>query len=150
MEQVSFVFQDVFLFKQSVMDNIRMGNPNASDEQVVKAAKAAQCHGFIEKLPQGYDTVIGTKGVHLSGGEKQRLAIARAIVKDAPVVILDEATASLDPENEALIQQAISSLITGKTVIVIAHRLRTIADADKIIVLDNGELVQQENLGWSV
>lgn len=143
MQQVSFVFQDVFLFKQSVMDNIRMGNTGASDEQVMNAAKAAQCHDFIMKLPNGYKTVIGTRGVHLSGGEKQRIAIARAIVKDAPVVVLDEATAFSDPENEHLIQKAFETLMKGKTVIMIAHRLSTIQSANKIIVVDNGKVIEQ-------
>lgn len=143
MEQVSFVFQDVFLFKQSVMDNIRMGNKNATDHQVVEAAKAAQCHGFISKLPKGYETVIGTKGVHLSGGEKQRIAIARAIVKDAPIIVLDEATAFSDPENEHLIQKAFEKLMKNKTVIMIAHRLSTIRSADKIIVIDHGYVVEE-------
>lgn len=142
MEQVSFVFQDVFLFKQSVMDNIRMGRLDATDEDVYAAAKAAQCHEFVEKLPNGYQTVIGTDGVHLSGGEKQRLAIARAIVKDAPVIVLDEATAFADPENEHLIQKAFEKLMHGKTVIMIAHRLSTIRSADNIIVMDNGHLVE--------
>jgi len=142
MEQVSFVFQDVFLFKQSVRDNIRMGNQNA-DEQIVAAAKAARCHEFIEKLPSGYDTVIGPKGVHLSGGEQQRLAIARAIVKDAPVVVLDEATAFADPENEHLIQQAFEILMRNKTVIMIAHRLSTIRSANKIVVVDGGRAIEE-------
>lgn len=143
MDQVSFVFQDVFLFKQSVMGNIRIGNPEATDEQVFRAAKAAQCHEFIEKLPQGYDTVIGTRGVHLSGGERQRIAIARAIVKDAPVVVLDEATAFADPENECLIQKAFEQLMKGKTVVMIAHRLSTIRSADKIVVVVDGKAVEQ-------
>lgn len=143
MDSVSFVFQDVFLFKQSVMDNIRMGNRNATDEQVMAAAKTAQCHDFIEKLPNGYRTVIGTRGVHLSGGEKQRIAIARAIVKDAPVVVLDEATAFADPENEHLIQKAFETLMKNKTVVMIAHRLSTIQSADKIIVVDGGKVVEQ-------
>jgi len=143
MEQVSFVFQDVFLFKQSVRDNIRMGNQSATDEQIVAAAKAAQCHEFIERLPKGYDTVIGTKGVHLSGGEQQRLAIARAIVKDAPVVVLDEATAFADPENEHLIQQAFEILMQNKTVIMIAHRLSTIRSANKIVVIDGGRAIEE-------
>ncbi len=143
MDQVSFVFQDVFLFKQSVRDNIRMGNQKADDGQIVEAAKAAQCHEFILKLPQGYDTVIGTKGVHLSGGEKQRLAIARAIVKDAPVVVLDEATAFADPENEHLIQKAFERLMKGKTVIIIAHRLSTVRSANKILVMDAGHVVEE-------
>ena len=140
MEQVSFVFQDVFLFKQSIKENIRLGNKNASDEEVVAAAQAAQCHEFIMKLPNGYDTVIGTKGIHLSGGEKQRIAIARAIVKDAPVVVLDEATAFADPENEHLIQKAFEKLMHNKTVIIIAHRLSTIRSANKIVVMDGGHI----------
>lgn len=143
MEQVSFVFQDVFLFKQSVKDNIRMGNQSATDDQVVAAAKAARCHEFIEKLPDGYRTVIGTKGVHLSGGEKQRLAIARVIVKDAPVVVLDEATAFSDPENEHLIQQVFEILMKNKTVIMIAHRLSTIRSAGKIVVIDGGRVIEE-------
>ena len=143
MDQVSFVFQDVFLFKQSVMKNIRIGNPGATDEMVKEAAKSAQCHDFIMKLPNGYDTVIGTKGVHLSGGEKQRIAIARAIVKDAPIVVLDEATAFSDPENEFLIQKAFERLMKGKTVIMIAHRLSTIKNADNIIVVNDGKVIEQ-------
>lgn len=143
MEQVSFVFQDVFLFKQSIRENIKMGNPDADDEQVMAAAKAAQCHDFIMKLPKGYDTVIGTKGVHLSGGEKQRLAIARAIVKDSPVIVLDEATAFADPENEHLIQKAFEKLMKDKTVIIIAHRLSTIRSADKIVVMSEGRKVEE-------
>ncbi len=143
MDQVSFVFQDVFLFKQSVMDNIRMGNQAATPEQVMAAAKAAQCHEFIMKLPKGYETVIGTRGVHLSGGEKQRLAIARAIVKDAPIVVLDEATAFADPENEHLIQKAFGRLMKNKTVVMIAHRLSTVRGANNIIVVDGGKVVEQ-------
>jgi ATP-binding cassette subfamily B protein len=143
MDKVSFVFQDVYLFKQSVMDNIRMGNPSASDERVYEAARDAQCAEFIEKLPDGYKTVIGTKGVHLSGGERQRIAIARAIVKDAPIVVLDEATAFSDPENEHLIQKAFERLMKGKTVIMIAHRLSTVRGADQIIVIDGGRVVQR-------
>lgn len=140
MDNVSFVFQDVFLFKQSVADNIRIGGRNISDDQVEAAAKAAQCHDFITLLPDGYDTIIGTKGVHLSGGERQRIAIARAIVKDSPIVILDEATAFADPENEHLIHKAFESLMKNKTVVIIAHRLSTIRGADKIIVMDGGKL----------
>lgn len=143
MEKVSFVFQDVFLFKQSVLSNIRMGNLKATDEQIIDAAKAAQCHEFIMQLPNGYDTVIGAKGVHLSGGEKQRVAIARAIVKDAPVVVLDEATAFSDPENEHLIQKAFEKLMYNKTVVMIAHRLNTIRSADKIVVVSGGEVIQE-------
>ncbi len=143
MENVSFVFQDVFLFKQSILENIRLGDQSASDERVIAAAKAAQCHDFIEKLPQGYHTVIGTAGIHLSGGEKQRVAIARAIVKNAPIVVLDEATAFSDPENEHLIQRAFETLMKGKTVIMIAHRLSTVRGANKILVLDHGKLIEQ-------
>lgn len=143
MEKVSFAFQDVFLFKQSILDNIRIGNPNATDEQVIAAAKAAQCDEFAQKLPEKYHTVIGAKGVHLSGGEQQRIAIARAIVKDAPIVVLDEATAFSDPENENLIQRAFEKLMHGKTVIMIAHRLSTIRSANKIVVLDKGRLIEQ-------
>jgi ATP-binding cassette subfamily B protein len=143
MNRVGFVFQDVFLFKQSVKDNIRIGDPKASDEDVLAAAKAAQCHEFIMKLPNGYDTVIGAKGVHLSGGEQQRLAIARAIVKNAPVLVLDEATAFADPENEHLIQKAFEKLMKGKTVIIIAHRLSTVRGAHKIVVIDAGRVAEQ-------
>ncbi|MDK2807375.1 MAG: ATP-binding cassette, subfamily bacterial IrtA/YbtP [Clostridiales bacterium] len=143
MEQVSFVFQDVFLFKQSIKENIRMGNPSATDKQIVAAAKAARCDEFIQRLPDGYDTVIGTKGVHLSGGEKQRVAIARAIVKNAPVVVLDEATAFADPENEHLIQKAFEKLMKNKTVVIIAHRLSTIRNADKIIVMEEGKVLEE-------
>ncbi|MDR0662824.1 MAG: ABC transporter ATP-binding protein/permease [Spirochaetaceae bacterium] len=143
MDCVSFVFQDVYLFKQSVMDNIRMGNPAATDEQVIEAAKAAQCHEFVEKLPLGYQTIIGTKGVHLSGGEQQRIAIARAIVKDSAIVVLDEATAFSDPENEYLIQRAFERLMKNKTVIMIAHRLSTVRGAGQIIVIDGGRVVQR-------
>lgn len=142
MRQVSFVFQDIFLFKQSILDNIRMGNRNATEEQIIAAAKAAQCHEFISKLPEGYHTVVGTKGVHLSGGERQRIAIARAIIKDSPIIVLDEATAFSDPENEYLIQKAFEKLMQNKTVIIIAHRLSTIRNADKIIVMEKGQIVE--------
>ena len=143
MKHISFVFQDIFLFKQSILDNIRMGNPNATEEQVIEAAKAAQCHEFISKLPNGYKTVFGTKGIHLSGGERQRIAIARAIIKDSPIIVLDEATAFSDPENEYLIQKAFEKLMQNKTVIIIAHRLSTIRNADKIIVMEKGHLVEE-------
>ena len=142
MDKVSFVFQDTFLFKQSILDNIRMGNPNATEEQVIAAAKAARCHEFIEQLPNGYQTVIGSTGVHLSGGERQRIAIARAIVKDAPIIVLDEATAFSDPENEYLIQKAFEKLIQNKTVVMIAHRLSTIRNADQILVMEKGCLIE--------
>jgi ATP-binding cassette subfamily B protein len=143
MSIVGFVFQDVFLFKQSVADNILIGGKNAPREQVIAAAKAAQCHDFIEKLPQGYDTVIGSSGMHLSGGERQRIVIARAILKNAPILVLDEATAFSDPENEQKIQLALSELMKGKTVIIIAHRLSTVRGADKILVVDKGKIVEE-------
>ena len=142
MDKVSFVFQDTFLFKQSILDNIRMGNPDATEEQVIAAAKAARCHEFIEQLPNGYQTVIGSTGVHLSGGERQRIAIARAIVKDAPIIVLDEATAFSDPENEYLIQKAFEKLIQNKTVVMIAHRLSTIRNADQILIMEKGCLIE--------
>lgn len=171
MEYMSFVFQDVVLFNDTIYNNIRIGKMNATEEEIMAAAKAACCDDFVCSLPDGYKTLIGENGSTLSGGERQRISIARALLKNAPIVLLDEATASLDPENEVLIQQAISRLIEGKTVVVIAHRLRTIAGADKIIVMDKGLLVeqgtheelmskkglyqrlftlQQESLGWSV
>jgi ATP-binding cassette subfamily B protein len=143
MSIVSFVFQDVFLFKQSIMDNILIGNRNAAREEAVAAAKAAQCHEFVEKLPRGYDTVIGTKNIHLSGGERQRIVIARAILKNAPIIVLDEATAFADPENEQKIQKAFEELMKHKTVIIIAHRLSTVRGADKIVVIDKGRLVEE-------
>ena len=140
---VSFVFQDVFLFKQSILENIRMGCPGASHEAVLAAAKAARCDSFISALPQGYDTVYGKGGVYLSGGEKQRIAIARAIVRNAPILVLDEATAFSDPENEHLIQQALTVLMKDKTVIMIAHRLSTVTGADQILVMDEGKIVER-------
>ena len=140
---VSFVFQDVFLFKQSILDNIKIGKPDADLDEVIAAAKAAQCHEFIEKLPDGYQSVIGAKGLHLSGGEMQRLAIARALLKNSPILILDEATSFADPENEYKIQLALKVLMRGKTVIMIAHRLSTIKDADQIVVLDKGRIVEK-------
>ncbi|MDR2649369.1 MAG: ABC transporter ATP-binding protein/permease [Clostridiales bacterium] len=143
MSIVGFVFQDVFLFKQSILDNIRIGGKNAAREQIIAAAKAAQCHDFIEKLPQGYDTVIGSSGVHLSGGERQRIVIARAIIKNAPILVLDEATAFADPENERKIQLALSKLMKDKTVIIIAHRLSTVRGADKILVVDRGKILEE-------
>ncbi|HIV17014.1 MAG TPA: ABC transporter ATP-binding protein [Candidatus Alectryocaccobium stercorigallinarum] len=143
MENVAFVFQNARLFKESIFENIRAGKPDASRQQVLDAAHEARCDDILEKLPDGIDTVIGAKGVYLSGGECQRVALARAILKDAPVVVLDEATASLDVENESAVQSAISGLIKGKTVLVIAHRMRTVAGADKIVVLENGRVSQQ-------
>lgn len=142
MENMSFVFQDVILFNDTIINNIKMGNEDVSDEEVLAAAKAAFCDEFVSKLPEGYDTVLGENGGTLSGGERQRLSIARALLKDSPIVILDEATASLDPENEVYVQKAIARLVKNKTVIMIAHRLRTVADADSIFVLNRGELVE--------
>ena len=139
-EMVSFVTQDNFLFRCSIMENIRLGNPAASDEQVREAARKACCEEFIEKLPQGYDTPAGEAGKRLSGGEKQRIAIARMMLKNAPIVILDEATAFTDPENENKIQKSIEELTKGKTLLVVAHRLSTITDADQIVVLKNGDV----------
>jgi len=143
MSIVSFVFQDVFLFQQSIIDNIKIGNKDATREEIITAAKAAQCHEFIEKLPQGYDTVIGTNNIHLSGGERQRIVIARAILKNAPISVLDEATAFADPENEQKIQLAFEQLMKNKTVIIIAHRLSTVRGADNIVVTDNGRVAEQ-------
>lgn len=137
---ISVVFQDVYLFHDTISANIRMGKPDATMKEVMEAAKTAVCHDFIMALPQGYDTVVGEGGSTLSGGEKQRISIARALLKNAPIVLLDEATASLDPENEVLIQQAISALVAEKTVIVIAHRLQSIMNADQILVLEDGRL----------
>ena len=142
-EYVSFVTQDNFLFRCSLMENIRLGNPGATDEQVKAAARAAQCEEFIQKLPQGYDTPAGEAGRRLSGGEKQRIAIARMMLKNAPIVILDEATAFTDPENEDKIQQSIAALTRGKTLLVIAHRLSTIKNADNIVVLKDGAIAAQ-------
>jgi len=147
---IAYVSQDNYLFDETIMDNIRMGNPNASDEDVINAAKACGCHEFIMQLEHGYNTVVGGAGGHLSGGERQRISIARAMLKNAPVVILDEATAYTDPENEALVQSSVAKLVQGKTLLVIAHRLSTIASADQIIVINNGKLeavgTQQELL----
>jgi len=136
----SIVFQDVTLFNSSVMDNIRLGKRDASDEEVLKAARLAQCDEFINQLPQGYNTLIGENGEKLSGGERQRISIARAMLKDAPIILLDEATASLDAENESKIQNALSELIKSKTVLIIAHRMRTVSQADKIVVIKGGSI----------
>ena len=143
MENFSFVFQNVYLFKDTIANNIRFGAPDAPMEKVYEAAKKAKCHDFIMRLPNGYDTVIGEKGGSLSGGERQRLSIARAIMKDSPIIILDEATANVDPENEKDLMEAIDKLTEEKTIIMIAHRLKTVEKADNIIVLDKGKIVQQ-------
>lgn len=168
---ISIVFQDVVLFNDTIYNNIRIGKQDAAEAEVVRAAQMAHCHEFIMRLPQGYQSVVGENGCTLSGGERQRISIARALLKDAPIVLLDEATASLDPENEVHIQEALGRLVQGRTVVVIAHRLRTIAGADQIIVLDDGRVVesgrhqdllaqdglyarlyrlQQESLGWEI
>lgn len=143
LKNMSMVFQNVYLFHDTIENNIKFGCPDATHEQVVEAAKKACCHDFISALPQGYGTVIGEGGSTLSGGEKQRISIARAMLKDAPIILLDEATASVDPENEVHLQQAISALVKNKTLIVIAHRLSTIRDADLILVVDNGKIVEK-------
>ena len=167
----SMVFQDVVLFDDTVMENIRLGKHGATDEEVRAAAKAANCDEFVEKLPQGYDTPIGENGAKLSGGERQRISIARALLKNAPIVLLDEATASLDVENETKVQGALSTLLQNKTVLVIAHRMRTVQAANQIIVLKDGKVaesgkpedllqqngefakmvrLQQQSSGWTV
>lgn len=145
MKNFSFVFQNVYLFKDTIANNIRFGQPNATMERVIEAAKKAKCHDFIMKLPNGYDTVIGESGGTLSGGEKQRLSIARAIMKDSPIIILDEATANVDPENEKDLMEAIGELTKEKTIIMIAHRLKTVQNANQILVVDNGRIVQCGN-----
>lgn len=150
MNKVSFVFQNSRLIKASILENVRMAKPGATREEIIRALKAAQCMDIIEKLPNGIDTVVGTNGVYLSGGEQQRIAIARAVLKNAPILILDEATAFADPDNEVLIQQALSALSKGelksnspgKTVIMIAHRLSSITDADCIYVLQDGKIAE--------
>ncbi len=141
MSHVSFVFQDTVLFNDTMYENIRLGSPDASPDDVIEVARIAHCHEFISALPRGYQTVVGERGSTLSGGEKQRISIARAILKDAPVIILDEATSAIDPEKEVLIQDALSRLVQNKTLLVIAHRLSTIVDADEIVVLDAGKVV---------
>ena len=143
MDQVAFVFQSNRLFKASILENVRAARPQATREQVLAALAAAQCQDILEKLPDGIDTQIGTDGTYLSGGEQQRIALARAILKDAPIVVLDEATAFADPENEVLIQKAFAALTRGRTVIMIAHRLSTVVGADKIIVLEQGRIAEQ-------
>ncbi len=143
LENFSIVFQDVILFNNTILENIRVGRKDASDEEVIEAARLAECEEFVQKLPDGYNTVIGENGELLSGGQRQRISIARALLKDANVILLDEATSFLDVENETKIQKALSALIKNKTVIIIAHRMRTIANADKIVVLDNGKIIEQ-------
>lgn len=143
MNQIAFVFQNDKLFKQSLADNIKAARPDATRKEIEAAARAAQCDDIISKLPEGLDTVVGTRGVYLSGGECQRIALARAILKDAPIVVLDEATAFADPENETLIQKALTVLTQGKTVLMIAHRLSTVISADCIYVIDEGKLVEE-------
>ena len=138
--QIAYVAQDNYLFDMTIMENIRLGKEGATDEEVINAAKESGCHEFILGLENGYNTVVGGAGGHLSGGERQRICIARAMLKNAPVVILDEATAYTDPENEALVQSSVAKLVKGKTLIVIAHRLSTIMDADKIFVINDGNV----------
>ena len=147
--RISYVAQDQYLFNTSLLENIRLGRLDATDEEVMQAAKKAQCMEFLEKLPQGIHSMAGDAGKMLSGGQRQRISLARAILKDAPIVVLDEATAYADPENEYLIQNAISKLVKGKTLIVVAHRLATIQKADQILVVENGKIVgcgRQEEL----
>ena len=143
MSLYSIVFQDVTLFNNTILENIRIGKQNATDEEVIAAAKLAHCDEFADKLPDGWNTMIGENGSELSGGERQRISIARAFLKDAPIILLDEATASLDVDNETLIQEALSKLIKNKTVLIIAHRMRTVAKADKIVVLKDGVVVEE-------
>ena len=143
MSLYSIVFQDVTLFNNTIMENIRIGRQDATDEEVIAAAKLAHCDEFAEKLPDGWNTMIGENGSELSGGERQRISIARAFLKDAPIILLDEATASLDVDNETMIQESLSRLIRNKTVMIIAHRMRTVADSDKIVVLKDGVVAEQ-------
>ena len=142
MSLYSIVFQDVTLFNNSIMENIRIGRQDATDEEVIAAAKLAHCDEFAEKMPNGWNTMIGENGSELSGGERQRISIARAFLKDAPIILLDEATASLDVDNETVIQESLSKLIRNKTVMIIAHRMRTVAEADKIVVLKDGVVAE--------
>jgi ATP-binding cassette subfamily B protein len=142
MKQVSFVFQDSRLIKKSIFENVRMSRPDASEKEVLEALKKAQCMDIIEKLPDGIHTVIGEKGTYLSGGEQQRITIARAVLKDAPILILDEATAFADPDNETKVQAAFEELSKNKTLIMIAHRLSTVMNADRIYVMDDGSCVE--------
>ena len=143
LKHYSFVFQDVVLFRDTILENIRLGRRGATDEEVYAAAKAARCDEFVRELPEGYQTMVGENGSTLSGGERQRISIARALLKDAPVILLDEATASLDVENETAVQEAISRLVKDKTVLIIAHRMRTVAGADHVVVLADGGVAQE-------
>ena len=143
MEQISFVFQEVCLFKKSIRDNIRAARPDATEAEILHAAQLAQCSDILEKTPGGLDAVIGAKGVYLSGGEMQRIALARAILKDAPIVVLDEASSFADPENEVKIQKAFEALMKGKTVLMIAHRLSTVQNMDRILVIRDGEIAEE-------
>ena len=143
MDSMSVVFQQTYLFQDTILNNIKLGHPKATREQVIEAAKKARCYDFIEEFPDGLDTVIGEGGESLSGGQRQRISIARCILKDAPIIILDEATASVDADNEYYIQQAISELVKNKTLLIIAHRLNTIKSADKILVIHHGNVVEE-------
>ncbi|MFI3176969.1 MAG: ATP-binding cassette domain-containing protein, partial [Eubacteriales bacterium] len=143
LKSISIVFQDVTLFNNSVLENIRIGNKDATDEEVIAVAKLANCDEFVQKMPDGYHSFIGENGHSLSGGERQRLSIARALLKDAPIILLDEATSSLDIKNESLVQDAIAKLIKNKTVLVIAHRMRTVAGADKIVLIKEGKVAEE-------
>lgn len=143
LKNISIVFQDVYLFQDTIAGNIRFGKLDASQEEVERAARQANCHDFIMKLPKGYETLVGEGGSTLSGGEKQRISLARAFLKDAPIVMLDEVTASLDSENEFYIQKAINKLIEGRTVLVVAHRLKTIRYADQILVFEKGQVIEK-------
>ncbi|WP_348525744.1 ATP-binding cassette domain-containing protein, partial [Mesorhizobium sp.] len=147
LSSMSLVFQDVVLLRDTVTENIRIGRPNATDDEVRAAARSAQIEDVIERLPQGFDTLLGAEGAGLSGGERQRLTIARAILSRAPIVVLDEATASLDPNSEVAVQEALAELTRAKTVIVIAHRLHTIIGADQILVLDHGRVIERGTHG---
>jgi ABC-type multidrug transport system fused ATPase/permease subunit len=140
---MALVSQDTYLFNTTVRDNLRIGRPEATEEELIEAAREANAHEFIARLPDGYDTTIGERGVQLSGGQRQRLSIARAILKDAPMLILDEATSHLDSENERLVHQALKRLMTGRTTLMIAHRLSTVREADHLVVLDEGAVVEQ-------
>ncbi len=139
-QKIAYVAQDNYLFNETVMENIRHGKPGATDEEVIEVTKKSGCYDFIMQLENGFDTVVGGAGGHLSGGERQRISIARAMLKDAPILILDEATAYTDPENEAILQSSIAKLVAGKTLIVIAHRLSTVKDSDCIFVVNNGQI----------